>query len=96
MKLLTGGLADRNTRLQQVGEDLREAVEDADRNAVAFSALAAREAVTGPQRRAAAAAAVAEQRAREKELQARYKALHDQLADLRRGAAGPVQQPIAV
>ena len=56
-------------------------------------------------RRAAAEAAVAEQRARETALQDRYKALTEQLVDLRRAAAGqkaapagaelPVLQPIA-
>lgn len=68
-------------------QDMREAVEDAERNAVAFRVLAAREAVVGPQRRDAAAAAAAEQRTRETELQARYKNLRSRLDELRGGAA---------
>ena len=75
---------------------MREAVEDAERNAVAFTVLAAREAITGPQRRAAAEEAVAEQRAREETLQARYKALRDHLADLQRAPVQAGQQPIIV
>ena len=93
VKLLTQGLVKREEALERIGEDSREAAEDAERSAVAFSALAAREAVTSPVRRAAAEAAVAEQRARETALQERYKALSEQLADLhRRGAAGPPAQ----
>ncbi len=94
VKLLTQGLVKREEALERIGEDSREAAEDAERSAVAFSALAAREAVTSPVRRAGAEAAVAEQRARETALQERYKALSEQLADLRRrGAAGPAAQP---
>ena len=66
---------------------MREAVEDAERNAVAFRVLAAREAVVGPQRRDAAAAAVAVQRTRESELQARFKELQSHLDELHRASA---------
>ena len=105
MKLLTQGLVKREETLERVAEDAREAAEDAERSAAAFSALAAREAVTSPVRRAAAEGAVAEQRARETALQKRFKALSEQVADLRRAAAGHavpapeavhVPQPIAV
>lgn len=90
------GLLVRSGRLEEQAQDMREAVEDAERNAVAFRVLAAREAVVGPQRRDAAAAAVAAQRARETELQARYKELRSQLDELRSGAAQAAAGAVAV
>ncbi len=54
MKLLTQGLVKRGEALEDTAEETREAIEDAERSAAAFSALAAREALTIPARRTAA------------------------------------------
>ena len=43
VKLLTQGLVKREEALERMGEESREAAEDAERSAAAFSALAARE-----------------------------------------------------
>ena len=75
--VVTGGLVNRELKLNEQILDLTEKVQAAANEVVSFQTLSAREQHAGPARRAAAKALVQAQQEREQKLQQKYKDLLD-------------------
>ncbi|KIY93088.1 hypothetical protein MNEG_14876, partial [Monoraphidium neglectum] len=84
------GLQQRDAKQRSQAESLAQSLQDAATELACFRGLQARELAAAPARAAAARALVAAQRAREGELQGRYRGLaaaRDDLLERLRGAA---------
>ena len=77
VSLVTGGLVNREIKLNEQLAELTEKVQSAAHDVVSFQTLSAREQRAGPARRKAAQALVQAQLEREQKLQLKYKTLVD-------------------
>ena len=91
--LVTGGLLNRELKLNEQVAELTEKVQSAANDVVSFQTLSAREQRAGPARREAAHALVQAQLQREQNLQLKYKSLvdrKDRLQTIKAAAAGQI------
>ncbi|BDA46189.1 Cell division cycle 5-like protein [Coccomyxa sp. Obi] len=87
LAVLTKGYVMREAALRKDIEGTWQAVQTAEQELACFRALAQREAVAMPERKAAVKARLAAQEAREQQLQKRFKVLHSDLADASKAVA---------
>ena len=93
VSLVTGGLVNREIKLNERLTELTEKVQSAANDVVSFQTLSAREQRAGPSRRKAAQALVQAQLEREQKLQLTYKTLvdrKDRLESIKTAVAGQI------